>query len=77
MSDCLTCKHNSYLDRGINGWISCVHPVTIKKVPRWERGDPAMVDYRTGDVRIRDLGDIPECPTWQSAAENNTKDAAR
>lgn len=65
--DCRTCKHNSYGESPeIKDWVHCVHPVTIAKGPKWEAGDPAMVGYRTSDVRVRDFADLHfPCETWE------------
>lgn len=62
--NCLSCKYNPYYDFE-KDWFDCVHPITIKRGPHWEKGDPAMVSYRTGDVRKKDIGDLHECPTWE------------
>lgn len=74
MTDCRTCKHNSY--RGLansiaDGWVSCVHPVTLAKEPKWEAGDPAMVSYRTGDVPVSQIHNLADCPTWAAAKEKD------
>lgn len=62
--DCRTCAHNIY--RGIGTeWVSCAHPITVAKTPRWKEGDPQMVNYRTGDVPIADIGQLANCPTWE------------
>lgn len=69
MADCLTCKHNSYRDLPENEWVHCVHPITLRKGPHWEKGDPAMVDWRTGDVHVKDLRDMLRdgCSTHEPA----------
>ncbi len=67
MSDCRTCKHNSYIGIGESDWVTCNHPITLAKEPRWEKGDPAMVNYRTGDVPIREINNLQECPTFEAA----------
>lgn len=67
MRNCLTCKHNSYRGQaGIKQWVSCCHPVSLAKTPRWEDGDPAMVSYRTGDVPISQIHELNNCPTWEA-----------
>lgn len=63
-NDCRTCKHNSYKDIKTD-WVHCSHPITIRKMPKWERGDPAFVSLRTGDLHISGIGDIGDCPTWE------------
>lgn len=64
--DCRTCKYNSYLGKDMGPWVSCSHPVTLQKMPKWERGDPAFVSMRTGDLRVADIADVADCPTWEA-----------
>lgn len=64
---CLTCRHNTYL--GVTrDWVDCCHPLTIERGPKWQPGDPAMVNYRTSDVRTSRIDEIGECPTYELAA---------
>ena len=66
MRDCRTCKHNSYLYAiAIRGWFNCTHPITLRKGPDWEEGDPAMVNFRTADVPMEKIRDFQNCPTWE------------
>jgi hypothetical protein len=58
--------HNTYKTIGTE-WVSCAHPITLKKLPDWKRGDPAMVNYRTGDVPISEIKELANCPTWEAA----------
>lgn len=67
MADCMSCKHNSYKDAGIADWVSCCHPVTIRKTPRWEKGDPAFVNWMTGDVHVSRIDEIGDCPAHEPA----------
>jgi hypothetical protein len=68
MTDCRTCKHNSYrkLISGA-GWVSCSHPVTLAKTPRWENGDPEFVNAMTGDIPIARISELQNCPTYEDA----------
>ena len=63
--DCRTCKHNSYLNV-VKDWVSCSHPITLAKQPRPEPGDPAFVDFRTGDLHVAQLHNVPKCPTYEA-----------
>jgi hypothetical protein len=47
------------------GWVDCCHPIAISKRPKAEPGDPAMVQFWTGDVPVSQISDIPECPTYE------------
>lgn len=67
MADCRTCVHNTYLALGITDWVSCDHPITQRKRVQWEAGDPAFVSMRTGDLRVANIEDVANCPTWESA----------
>jgi hypothetical protein len=69
--DCRTCKHNTYIDIKNCSHVCCCHPVTIKKAVRWEKGDPAMVNFRTSDVPLRDIGYFQDCPAYEAAAQVN------
>ena len=62
---CKTCTWELY-GADIPEWIDCRHPVTLAKKGRWEKGDPAMVDWRTADVNIaRDGHALMDCPTYE------------
>lgn len=65
--NCLTCKHNSYRDIEVKDFVSCGHPVTLERGPRWQHGDPAMVNYRTGDVHVSQIHNLTDCPTYSNA----------
>lgn len=68
MSDCRRCKYNSYVGTpAIKGWVDCGHPITWAKTPKWEKGDPAMVGYRTGDVPVSEIHNLLNCPTFEEA----------
>lgn len=62
--DCRNCKYNSYKELN-SDWVSCNHPVTLLKTPKWEPGDPAFVNYRTGDVPLSEIHNLSGCPTWE------------
>lgn len=65
--DCRTCKHNSYgHDAKIADWVSCSHPATIAKSPKWAAGDPAWVNIMTGDVPVSRIGELVDCQTWEA-----------
>jgi hypothetical protein len=67
--DCRTCLYNSY--HGLSdpvGWVSCNHPKTLSKMPRWEPGDPQWVAMQTGDVPISRIDDLTHCPTYEVAS---------
>jgi hypothetical protein len=63
--DCRTCKFNSYIDTGITDFVDCCHPITFDRGPRWQKGDPAMVNYRTADVHISQIHNLADCPTYE------------
>jgi hypothetical protein len=64
--DCRTCLHNSYI--GVTSdWVSCGHPKTLAKVPRWEAGDPSFVNMLTGDIKIDLIDQMGDCPTWEAS----------
>lgn len=70
MAQCLTCKYNSYRELGDgirDEWVSCIHPVTLARGPHWHKGDPTIVNYRTGDVPVSELRNFEECPTYEIA----------
>lgn len=75
MRDCRTCKHNTYIEHASIGWFDCSHPTTFEKRVRWEKGDPAMVEYRTADVPISEIDRFENCPTWEgtTAVGDETK----
>lgn len=64
--DCRTCKHNTYKNIDDCEWVDCMHPITTDKTPKWEKGDPVMVGYRTGDVPISQIHNLQGCQTWES-----------
>ena len=66
MSDCRFCSHNSYKNIS-KDWISCSHPVTLTKTPRWEKGDPAWVNMMTADVPVTQIENLADCPTFEAA----------
>lgn len=68
MSDCRTCKHNSYLPE-IKDWVNCSHPVTLSKRPKVETQDPAFVNWMTSDLRAIDIADIGPCPTFEPLSQ--------
>ena len=73
---CKTCKWESY-GPAIPDWISCHHPVTLAKQPPWQKGDPAMVSWRTTDVNVaRDGRELMDCPTFEAAESTHPTDAA-
>lgn len=65
--DCRTCRHNSYINI-MTDWVSCGHPTTLAKMPRWEAGDPAWVNMLTSDKHISQLHDVENCPCWETIA---------
>lgn len=67
--NCLTCTHNTYRDIDVKDFVSCSHPVTLEREPRWQQGDPAMVNYRTGDVHVSQIHNLADCPTYEAAFE--------
>lgn len=64
--NCLTCKHNTYLWLDTD-WVSCGHPITLAKTPKWSPGDPAFVTWRTADLSSSDVAKMGECPTYEPA----------
>jgi hypothetical protein len=72
MSDCRTCDFNSYRNIGVTDFVVCNHPITLARGPRWQEGDPAMVNWRTADVRIRDIENFEDCPTWTGGVDWHT-----
>lgn len=69
MNNCMTCKHNSYLPNIVD-WVSCSHPVTLAKEPKWEPGDPSFVSWRTADVRTTELAHFNPCPAYEAVKPN-------
>jgi hypothetical protein len=65
MRDCRTCEHNTYKSIDTD-WVSCSHPITIRKSVRWEPGDPAFVSVITGDIPISRIHEFFDCPTWEA-----------
>jgi hypothetical protein len=71
VTDCRSCKFNSYLGLSVDiqrEWFSCSHPTTLQKEPKPQTGDPKMVDYRTGDVRMRGIHMFKDCPAYVEAS---------
>jgi hypothetical protein len=66
--DCSTCNFNTYKEYPTSDYVSCCHPTTIRKLPKWEVGDPEIVNYRTADIHIRDLHYMAGCPAWAPQA---------
>lgn len=66
-NSCLTCRHNTYREISTD-WFDCCHPVTIARGPKWQPGDPAMVNYRTGDVPVSRIGEMGDCPAFEAFA---------
>lgn len=64
MTDCRNCDFNTYKDAGTSDWMSCCHPTAIRKLAKWEPGDPAIISYRTADVPIRDIQYMADCSAW-------------
>lgn len=64
-NDCRNCFHNTYRAIKDCTHFDCVHPVTLARGPRWQSGDPAMVNFRTSDVPLRDIEYFSDCPTWE------------
>jgi hypothetical protein len=70
MSECKTCKYNSYRELALaSDWVSCGHPTTLSKAPRWEKGDPAAVDAMTGDWNEAEASLWAPCPTFEPVTE--------
>jgi hypothetical protein len=70
-ADCRTCIHNYYRNASketSEAWFACSHPLTLERGPKWQPGDPAMVSYRTGDVRMKDIVGFANCPTYEAAS---------
>jgi hypothetical protein len=66
--NCLNCKYNPYLGTASAAeWFDCVHHITGERGPNWQQGDPAMVNYRTGDVAPSEIGHFDNCPTHEPA----------
>jgi hypothetical protein len=70
--DCRTCKHNTYIDIKDCSHVSCGHPITRAKEPRFATGDPAMVNFRTGDVPLRDLEYFQDCAAYEAVQSSPT-----
>lgn len=64
-ANCLTCRHNGYIGLATD-WFDCVHPKTLERGPRWQIGDPAMVNYRTADVHVSRIADLGECAAYEA-----------
>jgi hypothetical protein len=63
--DCRTCKHNTYKDIA-TAWVHCVHPISVRKSPRYEKGDPAFVSNMSSDIPISRIAELGECPTFEA-----------
>ncbi len=74
--DCRTCFHNTYRAIKDCDYVDCMHPVTLARGPRHQQGDPAMVNWRTADVHLRDIHHFKDCPTWEPVPEPATADEA-
>ncbi|OHV24928.1 hypothetical protein EOS93_25280 [Rhizobium sp. RMa-01] len=68
MSDCRSCKHNTYQNIAGCDFVSCGHPVTMAKTPKPEPGDPAWVDAMTADMRISQMESYSmlDCAAWEA-----------
>jgi hypothetical protein len=69
VTDCRTCKHNTYRDLKDCTFVSCGHPVTLEKTPKAEDGDPAWVNALTCDMKISEMfsmGMLDGCKTWEA-----------
>ena len=64
--DCRTCKHNLYAEIKDREFFDCLHPIALARGPKWERGDPSIVDMRTADFRMSEIDRIGDCPTWEA-----------
>lgn len=70
MENCRTCQHNTYSDIKDCDFVSCSHPITIRKTPRPEAGDPIWVNALTADMKISAMPSysMDSCPTWERAS---------
>jgi hypothetical protein len=68
MSDCRTCKHNTYRNLKDCDYVSCGHPVTLRKQPKPEARDPAWVNAMTADIKISQMESLQllECEAWEA-----------
>lgn len=66
LRDCRSCLHNTYQHIADCDFVSCAHPTTLAKEPRWQKGDPNMVSWRTADVHVREMHQLGACPTWEA-----------
>lgn len=66
--DCRTCKHNTYRDINACNFVSCGHPITLRKQPKPEDGDPAWVNAMTADIEISQMENLGllECAAWEA-----------
>lgn len=72
MSDCRTCKHNTYLGlKASTGWVDCCHPKTLAKVPKVEPGDPAWVNFMTADRTIESMKNLLACGACEAWEDGN------
>jgi hypothetical protein len=67
MSDCRTCKYNTYQNLKRCDAVSCSHPITLAKTPRYETGDPAWVNAMTADMFVSQMAgyQMDNCATWE------------
>lgn len=67
MRDCRNCKFNTYSEIKDCDAVSCIHPKTMEKTPRYEDGDPAWVDAMTADMLISHMESysMSDCKTWE------------
>lgn len=67
MSDCRTCKFNTYINLENCAWVSCGHPKTLEKTPKYEAGDPVWVNAMTADMAIKDMHSyqMSGCTAWE------------
>jgi hypothetical protein len=70
VSDCRTCQHNAYKNSpAIADWISCSHPITLRKTPKPEAGDPLWVNAMTSDLKVAQMAAFhleEGCPTYEA-----------
>ena len=70
MTDCRTCRYNTYINLPGGDWVSCSHPTVIAKTPKFTDGDPAWVNFMTADMRTKDallmFSSHGKCEAYQS-----------
>lgn len=69
VTDCRTCKHNTYKDI-VTDFVDCCHPTTIKKAPNWERGDPAFINWMTADLHVSRINELGDCPAHETIEDS-------